>query len=103
VPFLTGKPVDKDDVAEKCVGLETALDQMENYFLKERAYLAGDEISIADLLGICELMQPGCVGFEFTKGRPNLQRWFEKVKAEVQPYYDVTHKDIMEFGQKYQM
>ena len=86
---------------QNSANLETVLDQMEQYFLKDRKYLAGDQISIADLLGVCELMQPGCVGYDFCKGRPSLTEWFQRVKDQIQPHYDDTHKDIIEFGRNH--
>lgn len=38
--------------------MEMALNEVENIWLKENPYLAGDKISIADLIGLCEIDQP---------------------------------------------
>lgn len=38
--------------------MEEALDQIENQWLKETPYLVGNQITIADLVGISEIEQP---------------------------------------------
>lgn len=38
--------------------MEEALDLVENIWLKDTKYLTGDEISIADIVGISEIEQP---------------------------------------------
>lgn len=37
--------------------LDGTLDKLENMFLKRQAFLCGEDISLADLLAACELMQ----------------------------------------------
>ncbi|KAI2664976.1 Glutathione S-transferase theta-1 [Labeo rohita] len=37
--------------------LDGTLDMLENMFLKRQAFLCGDDISLADLLAVCEIMQ----------------------------------------------
>lgn len=38
--------------------METALDEVDQIWLKRNPYLAGEQISIADLIGLCEIDQP---------------------------------------------
>ena len=45
-------------------------DVMETYFLGGgKKFIAGDEISVADLFALCELTQPMCAGFNVTATR----------------------------------
>jgi glutathione S-transferase len=90
-PRVTNKPVDQKRLAKFQEGLETSLDYMENVFLKESLYLAGEDISIADLLGICELMQPYSTGHDIKKGRPRLAAYVERMQQQLQPHFDPAH------------
>ena len=38
--------------------METALDELENVWLKDRPYVTGDKITIADLIALCEVDEP---------------------------------------------
>jgi glutathione S-transferase len=38
--------------------MKTTLGLIENVWLKDTPYLTGDQITIADLLGVCEIEQP---------------------------------------------
>jgi len=40
------------------VKMVEALDQVENQWLRGNKYLVGDTISVADLIGLCEIDQP---------------------------------------------
>lgn len=57
-PVMSGKPADEKLVKFYYNGMQVVLDQLCNVWLKDRNYLCGDKISIADLLGLCELDQP---------------------------------------------
>jgi glutathione S-transferase len=89
-------------VKENAVALEAVLDQMENNFLQGRDYVAGDEISIADLFGHCELYQLLPVGYKIPeKKRPVLAAWIDRVKKATQPHFDQVSKTITEMEGKY--
>jgi len=87
-----GKPVDKVQLAFFRDILEKSLNQMENIFLADQPYLCGPDISIADLLGICELMQPVIVGHDVFANRPKLEAWAARVKDRLYPHFDEAHK-----------
>ena len=58
--------LNKKDPDEKLVtsakeSLSTAVSQIADYFLKDRSYICGDSISVADLIGVCVLLQLGSV------------------------------------------
>jgi len=65
---------------------------LEKVFLKTN-YLAGDQMTFADLLGACEMMQPICAGYDIDKANyPKVVDWFERVKSKTQPFFDEAHK-----------
>ena len=57
--MMTGKPVDEKRAARFQAGMEQALDNLEKVWLRNTPYMAGEQISVADLLAACELEQPG--------------------------------------------
>jgi len=67
---------------------------MENIFLADQPYLCGRDISIGDLLGICELMQPVIVGHKVFTNRPKLEAWATRVKDRLNPHFDEAHKFV---------
>jgi len=91
---MKGEVVDTDDLKKFQKLLEKSLNQMESIFLADQPYLCGSDISIADLLGICELMQPVMVGHEVFANRPKLEAWATRVKERLNPHFDEAHKYV---------
>uniref|UniRef100_A0A8C7LYL6 GST C-terminal domain-containing protein n=1 Tax=Oncorhynchus mykiss TaxID=8022 RepID=A0A8C7LYL6_ONCMY len=67
LPRMTGALADLGDTLEK----------LENMFLKRQPFLCGDDISLANLLAVCELMQ---VALDILKDRPKLLSWKSRVQ-----------------------
>lgn len=86
-PRMTNEPINMKKLAEYKAHLETTLDKIENIFLRDAPFLAGDDISIADLLGICEIQQPLCVRYDVFRGRPRLDAWAKRVQGRLQPHF----------------
>jgi len=102
-PQMFGTPMDEKKVAQFQKGMETVLDQFENVWLnKNQSYLVGNELSIADLMAICELEQPSMAGYNILEGRPKLTEWFNKVKEDLQPHYDEAHTMVYKVREKFQ-
>lgn len=83
--------------------LQISLNEIEEVFLKgDKPFLCGDNITIADLLGSCEVEQPRCVGYDVYAGHPKVKAWMERVRSELHPYYDeahvVSYKLLEKFG-----
>lgn len=86
-PRAKNTPVNQEQLSRAKAGLQVALDQVESIFLKENPYISGKEISIADLLCICELMQPWAGGFDINEGRPKLAAYVERVRQRLEPHF----------------
>ena len=54
---MTGQPAEPTRVQKALVELSGTLDKLEDMFLKRQPFLCGDDISLADLLAVCEIMQ----------------------------------------------
>lgn len=58
-PAQTGGPVDEARLWRALSELDGTLDKLESMFLRRQPFLCGDDITIADLLAVCEIMQVG--------------------------------------------
>lgn len=58
---MLGEEVPKEKMAAALEDLDGSLKLIEEKFLEERPFVAGDEISLADLVAIVEVMQVRCV------------------------------------------
>lgn len=68
-----------------------ALKNTEDGFLKDRPYISGDSISVADVFCACEIEQPLAVGFNPLLEVPKVSAWLNKVRKELEPYYSEAH------------
>ena len=57
LPKATGNPPDEGKLSKHVAAMNTTLTNMENFFLKDTPYISGHQISIADLLGVCEVIR----------------------------------------------
>ena len=94
-------PIDEEKLRRFQSELETTLDHIENVFLKDQPYLCGEDISIADLLGVCELMQPFASGQDVTHDRAKLAAWMNRVKVRLQPHFDEAHKVVYRVRERF--
>ncbi|XP_004466468.1 LOW QUALITY PROTEIN: glutathione S-transferase theta-2 [Dasypus novemcinctus] len=78
---LIGSQVPKDKVERNRAFIEQALRQLEDKFLRDKAFLAGHQVTLADLMALEELIQPVAVGYNLFEGRLRLAAWRERVEA----------------------
>ncbi|XP_072099572.1 glutathione S-transferase theta-1-like [Mobula birostris] len=96
LPLLTGQPIPKEQMDEAVEGLQSSIQLLEDKFLQDRPYIAGHEVSLADLVAIVELMQPLGVGFDPFADRPKLAAWRDRVKAALgKELFDEAHERVM--------
>lgn len=61
LPAQSNWQVDQERLERALAQLDHTLDRLETMFLRRQPFLCGDDISVADLLALCELMQVrGC-------------------------------------------
>ena len=127
-PLLTGEPVNQKRLLRFEQNLSETLDLMETTWLKENPYVAGKEITIADLLAVTELEQPGILnrvlilnfsrlyivlhlsyefvlgmaGYDVRDNRPIISAYMDLVKSKLNPHYDEVHSIVYKTKQKYQ-
>lgn len=88
-PIVKRIPVTAEAIAPFRKTLSKSITELGSYFLKDRAFIAGDEISIADLICVCDV-----TGLLYTDAEDLFQSnsvvnaWVERVKERLQPHYD---------------
>jgi len=60
---MNGKPVNEQRVAQLEKKMIITLDLIENVWLKNKIFLSGNEISISDIIAICEIEQTSKFGW----------------------------------------
>lgn len=95
-PIKYNRPLDKAKSAETLVTLKKSLNIIETYFLKDKKFVAGDQISIADLEFLAEVTQYWIAGCDIYKGRPNMERWMEDCQKALAPHFDSIYDEVYE-------
>lgn len=99
IPKMSGKPINEKRATFYGDQLKIVLGQMENVLLKDKPFIAGKELTIADLLAVTELEQPGMAGYNVREGHPRISEYMERVRERLQPHYDDAH-DVVRVTQK---
>ncbi|XP_072462946.1 glutathione S-transferase theta-2-like isoform X2 [Notamacropus eugenii] len=73
--------VPKEKVDKNRAFITKLLQHLEQSFLQDKPFLTGDQISVADLMALEELMQAVYAGFDVFEGRPKLAAWCGRVEA----------------------
>uniref|UniRef100_A0A8C6SU31 glutathione transferase n=1 Tax=Neogobius melanostomus TaxID=47308 RepID=A0A8C6SU31_9GOBI len=86
----------RDKMARAMEDLNWSLDLIEKTFIKDGGFIGGEQISIADLVAIVEIMQPFASGVDVFQGRAKLSAWKERVVQAVgKELFDEAHKTIL--------
>ncbi|XP_061163342.1 glutathione S-transferase theta-1-like [Saccostrea echinata] len=95
IPRETKKPVDWEQVNLMKKRVSYVVDHLDKSFLRDKPYLCGNEVSVADLLCICELMQLNAVHEEqLYESNPNIKAWSDRVKNRLNPEFEEAHKIV---------
>lgn len=91
-PILYSQPRNEAKCTETRETLTKSLDIVESYFLKDKKFVGGDQISIADLSFLCEVIQYWIADCHIYKGRPNMEHWLAECQKVLAPHFD-SHCD----------
>uniref|UniRef100_A0A8C3F1T9 glutathione transferase n=1 Tax=Chrysemys picta bellii TaxID=8478 RepID=A0A8C3F1T9_CHRPI len=95
-PGRGGQPFSPEKLEEAVEELNSALKQFEEKFLQDKPFIVGNEISLADLVAIVELMQPVGCGCDIFENRPKLVEWRSRVEEAVgKELFQQAHEIIL--------
>ena len=86
-----------EDFAEATKTHQSTLRMMEEHFLKDTKFIHSDQISIADLLAVCEFTQFWMTDEkDVMSGRPKITQWLANVQSALSPYFDEVHEMVFD-------
>ena len=88
LPVRSGQPRNEVKCTELREKLRESLDIIENYFLKDRKFVAGDQVSIADMSFFGEVTQYWIADCDIYKGRPNMEKWAEECQKLLSQHFE---------------
>ncbi|KAK1328256.1 hypothetical protein QTO34_011828 [Cnephaeus nilssonii] len=80
---LIGVQVPEEKVKRNRAAVDQALQQLEDQFLGDKAFLTGQRVTLADLMALEELMQVVALGYDVFEARPRLAAWRGRVEADL--------------------
>lgn len=96
IPKVFGMEVPQEKMDGAIEDLNASLTLIEDTFIGDKPFIAGDHISLADLVAIVEVFQPLGAGLEVFEGRPKLSAWRDRVVAAIgQELFDEAHQRIL--------
>ncbi|KAM3936711.1 glutathione S-transferase theta-1-like [Leptodactylus fuscus] len=82
-PYLLDHEATPETLQSARSELDATLTTLQNKFLEDKPFLVGNEISIADLVAIAEIMQPVVVGVDVFEDKPILSAWKQRVEEAI--------------------
>ncbi|XP_029296507.1 glutathione S-transferase theta-1b [Cottoperca gobio] len=96
IPKVMGVDVPQDKMDAALEDLNGSLKLLEEKFIQDRPFIAGDHITLADLVAIVEVMQPVGSGLDVFEGRPKLTAWRDRVQAAIgKDLFDDAHQTVL--------
>lgn len=89
------QPLDEAKVGAAKNEVKRAVTHIADYFLKDKKFILGDKVSIADLQGLCELEQlQGVQEENLFESNDKVKAWANRVRESMKPNYDVAMEKI---------
>ncbi|XP_048370647.1 glutathione S-transferase theta-1-like [Sphaerodactylus townsendi] len=82
-PAFLDEPLSPAKLDGAIEDLNGVLKLFEEKFLQDRRFITGQEISLADLVAIVEVMQPLAGGYDVFEGRPKMAAWRQRVEEAI--------------------
>ncbi|NXX94456.1 GSTT1 transferase, partial [Centropus bengalensis] len=96
MPLLSPPPLPLDKMEGVIADLNFVLPPLEEKFLQGKPFIAGNEVSLADLVALVELMQPVGAGYNLFEGKPRLAEWRKRVEEAVgKQLFQEAHEGIL--------
>ncbi|KAM4049041.1 glutathione S-transferase theta-1-like, partial [Anomaloglossus baeobatrachus] len=95
-PVLMDQEASPEKLDHVLAEFQEIMVQLEMKFLQERPFIAGDQISLADLMAIVDIMQVIASGVPIFEERPKLEAWKHRVEEAPGPeLFKEAHQDIL--------
>ncbi|XP_044514929.1 glutathione S-transferase theta-4-like [Gracilinanus agilis] len=96
IPLITGQEMPKERHEEILADVNMNVQMFTDHFLKDKPFIAGNIISLADLVAVMELMQPVGASYNIFMGKPKLNAWRQRVEDSVGPrLFEEAHARLL--------
>ncbi|XP_069108032.1 glutathione S-transferase theta-1-like [Argopecten irradians] len=93
LPRMNNAAIKWDLVEDERNAVRKTVSILSSYFLKDQPFLCGSDISIADLVCVCELMQlVSCLEDALYTSDPVVRDWVTRVRHRTGPVFDEAHR-----------
>ncbi|KAM3940621.1 glutathione S-transferase theta-1-like [Leptodactylus fuscus] len=82
-PYILGHEAAPEILNPPLLEFSETLTALQEKFLQDKPFLAGDEISIADVVALVEIMQPIAAGVDVFEDKPKLSAWKQRVEEAI--------------------
>ncbi|XP_069817239.1 glutathione S-transferase theta-1-like isoform X2 [Dendropsophus ebraccatus] len=82
-PYLHGHEALPDKLNPPLSDFNATLRVIQDKFLQDKLFFTGDEISIADIVAIAEIMQSITVGVDVFEDKPKLSAWKQRMEEAI--------------------
>ncbi|XP_077149583.1 glutathione S-transferase theta-1-like [Ranitomeya variabilis] len=97
-PYILGHEAAPENLNPALSELNGTLTAIETKFLQDKQFFAGDELSIADLVAIVEIMQAIACGVDVFEDKPKLSAWKQRVEEAIgADLFKEAHESITRF------
>ena len=90
-PRVLGRPVDEKQIERGQAHIAKSMQIYNDYFLKDTPFITSDEITIADLLAVCEFSQFEVLPPNFVDLSLKVEEWIARCKDTLGSDYHDTH------------
>jgi len=81
-----------NDLEKSLKECDRMLQDLETMFIKDQKFIGGDKLTFADILCVCELMQPYLNSRDILQNNPKVAAYVQRVKESTQPAFDDAYK-----------
>ncbi|CAH2294336.1 glutathione S-transferase theta-1-like [Pelobates cultripes] len=101
-PTLVGHEAEPEKINRCVAEFKIILTHIETLFLKDQLFLTGDEISVADLVAIVEIMQVVASGVTVFEDFPKLDAWKNRVKEAIgSDLFKEAHESVVNIKEQH--